>query len=998
MNSRWLVRLDQTNSSYSILATLVAIVLLIVILHYIGILGWVLGLFGKATRWTVRWGFWTWERSLSWANWWLLLLITLVLLATGALTASGLPAITIVCAALTMSLGVASCLAYMYIDIERYEVERGRKAVYNPTKGQDLAHNVARYGHKVEVTLLAVAAAAVIGGFALLNQGLYESIGRGWYRLELAIQPAFVDFLAYAVINLMSLVDVLDLADSRQVLHATFVRKAAWPAATLLAVFRTFFIMILLQQVFASVRQGRLLSETIADFWSPHEPIHDRARNSLPQFGAAAIAPILTSLREMTALTKEQRDQLPIILAAIGPATVPILLRHLSDPHEHVRAVAVAALGHLHDRDATVAIASLMTDPSDLVRLGAVEALGMIAAENVNTKQPRLVRKVRRSWRRRRDVAVDYTSTNAINALRSGLNDLHASIRAASATAVGKIGFAAGVTAGSLETLLHDADETVRCRAAESFGRIGGSPGLLEPLLDDPSALVRAAAARGFKYLGHQANGSAAKLLKLLQDHDVCVRSAAGEAITATGPLDTSSTVQLASGLASPDNVVRARAAEALGSVDAPVEHVAPPLVEALKDTNDVVRAKAVEALAKIGEEAADVAMPSLVRALNDRDSWVSALAAEALGEMRASEGVLSGLVRSLRHVSPLVRANSAEALGKLGATAATASSALERAASDVDGAVRAQVIRALGAIGVRGPATIRLIAESIQDPDPLVRAAAAAAIGTWENPSEKVMDELLELLQDPNDQVKVQICEVLSKQERAAEAAIEKISQLLAEDNSTWVQSAAALALARMGPGAASSGTALLRAAQTGDVGVREQAMRALVMIQPPEAVVAFESGLSDAAPEVRVVASAGWIKAAAVPASAGGALVEALRDPEPQVRANAAYAVARLEELPPDASGELQKCLLDPNDGLRLNAALALQLAPSVEVLKLMEQLLDDPNVRVQLVAAGALLERDPTHPRAAAVVAGAAEDPNPRVRQSVEQLLPLIEKIPA
>ena len=68
--------------------------------------------------------------------------------------------------------------------------------------------------------------------------------------------------------------------------------------------------------------------------------------------------------------------------------------------------------------------------------------------------------------------------------------------------------------------------------------------------------------------------------------------------------------------------------------------------------------------------------------------------------------------------------------------------------------------------------------------------------------------------------------------------------------------------------------------------------------MIQPPEGAEGFEAGLSDAAAEVRVVASAGWIKAASVPATIGPALVEALRDPEPQVRANAAHALARLDD----------------------------------------------------------------------------------------------------
>src|ERR1700709_2645454 len=103
----------------------------------------------------------------------------------------------------------------MCIDVERYEVERGRKAVHNPTKGQELAPNVARYGHRVGVPLLIAATVGVIGGFVLLNQGAYETIGRSWYRVDDDSSPGFAEVLTYALINLLSLVDVLNLADSQ---------------------------------------------------------------------------------------------------------------------------------------------------------------------------------------------------------------------------------------------------------------------------------------------------------------------------------------------------------------------------------------------------------------------------------------------------------------------------------------------------------------------------------------------------------------------------------------------------------------------------------------------------------------------------------------------------------------------------------------------------------------------------------------------------------------
>ena len=46
--------------------------------------------------------------------------------------------------------------------------------------------------------------------------------------------------------------------------------------------------------------------------------------------------------------------------ADIGPAAIPVLTRHLRDPAENVRAVAVAALGHLHALDAVPEMHSVL--------------------------------------------------------------------------------------------------------------------------------------------------------------------------------------------------------------------------------------------------------------------------------------------------------------------------------------------------------------------------------------------------------------------------------------------------------------------------------------------------------------------------------------------------------------------------------------------------------------------------------------------------------------
>jgi HEAT repeat protein len=414
-----------------------------------------------------------------------------------------------------------------------------------------------------------------------------------------------------------------------------------------------------------------------------------------------------------------------------------------------------------------------------------------------------------------------------------------------------------------------------------------------------------------------------------------------------------------------------------------------------LRDRNDVVRARAAAALGRIGEAAADVAVPSLVRALRDRDSWVSALAAEALGEMgEAADAAAPALVRALGHVNAQVRANAALALGRLGTDAERARTALERTAGDEHGAVRAQAVRALGLLGSHRPRSLELILGALDDPDPQVREAGVEAVSHAGRASRDVERVLVPLLADANDQVKVQAAQVLADQVGPTPDVIDGLSQLLTIDDSSRVQVHAGLALARLGPAAAPAGPSLLQVARTGEAAVREQAMKALAMSQPPEAPGAFVAGLKDPSPEVRRIASAGWMKADSVPDVAVQPLVDALRDPETQVRANAALALSRVESLPAEAIPLLVDCTADASDCLRLNAALALRFAPPADTLEIMEGLLDDPSPRVRIVAAGAVLTAVPAHETARAVAQAARADSSPRVREAAEELLQSLE----
>jgi HEAT repeat protein len=267
--------------------------------------------------------------------------------------------------------------------------------------------------------------------------------------------------------------------------------------------------------------------------------------------------------------------------------------------------------------------------------------------------------------------------------------------------------------------------------------------------------------------------------------------------------------------------------------------------------------------------------------------------------------------------------------------------------------------------------------------------------MGNADRPPAEVERLLVPLLDDPNDQVKVQAAKVLANQVGPVPAVVDGLCRMLNEDDSSWVQMLSAVALGRLGPGAASAGPALVRAARTGEAGVREQAIRALALIQPPEALDAFTVGLKDPSAEVRLIASAGWVKAAAIPEPAIKPLVEALKDPETQVRANAAFALSKLDRPPVEAIPSLIDCTADPSDSLRLNATLALGRAPFAAVAETLGALLDDPSPRVRVIAAGAILAADRDHARAREVAEAARTDPSPKVRQAAEDLLRSLEE---
>ena len=95
------------------------------VLFQIGLIGWLLRCFGYMVRSSIRGGFRIWEYLLGWASWGQFLAIVCVFLLAGGLAGGWYPALRMLCSAALMIMGSSACLAYMFIDLERNEVETG---------------------------------------------------------------------------------------------------------------------------------------------------------------------------------------------------------------------------------------------------------------------------------------------------------------------------------------------------------------------------------------------------------------------------------------------------------------------------------------------------------------------------------------------------------------------------------------------------------------------------------------------------------------------------------------------------------------------------------------------------------------------------------------------------------------------------------------------------------------------------------------------------------
>jgi len=220
-------------------------------------------------------------------------------------------------------------------------------------------------------------------------------------------------------------------------------------------------------------------------------------------------------------------------------------------------------------------------------------------------------------------------------------------------------------------------------------------------------------------------------------------------------------------------------------------------LTESLYDKSALVRRRAVEGLSAVLADGARIDAKVIVPALRDPDSEVRAAAAEALA--RSGRQAVAPMIELLGSAEPADQARAARVLAKIGAESKAAVPALVRVLGASDEDVQQAALKALANIGPDASAAVAPISRMLGASPSLAKRKtliyALGEIGPASNPAVPLITEAL------RDQ----------------------------SDRQGFLNVAAADALGKIGPGAASAVTALIVALGSDDVRLPTRATVAL-------------------------------------------------------------------------------------------------------------------------------------------------------------------------
>ena len=399
--------------------------------------------------------------------------------------------------------------------------------------------------------------------------------------------------------------------------------------------------------------------------------IRGAAADVLGMIGGAKTAAAVNTVLSDTAA----QDSAISALQKIGAPSVPLVVAHLEDP---------SALNDIAFRQQMVSLLDQITAPS------SIPELIKVAEEAGQPSVQRLAQVALADT-----VLAAYTSVQTAQAAVAAAKD-----PAAKKTAV---------------TTLTQAD------AALPLVRSGETT--LRGILSDTNAASESRSQAALA-LGQEASPKAiAALVKGLGDFDAQVRDAAETGLQSSGP---AAVGPLTAALTQGEAINRAGAAEALGGIGTPAAVSA--LTAALQSpaTPDTVRESAVVGLGRSGDPAV---IPTLVRALGDRDGIVAVSAENGLLTPALAKPAIPQLVAALSQPTP-VPFNAGETLGHMGALAESdAVPLLTRSVASDPPPTQTWAAITLGEIGSKVPSVLTALQSLSKSTDPHVQYAASQSL-----------------------------------------------------------------------------------------------------------------------------------------------------------------------------------------------------------------------------------------------------------------------------
>jgi HEAT repeat protein len=748
-------------------------------------------------------------------------------------------------------------------------------------------------------------------------------------------------------------------------------------------------------------------------------PEPDAESSDTPTGGASAsLDPDLR--RHLETLADDQAEVGDRVKAtmALQRAPIPDLVVALSSPQEPVRAGAANALEG-REEAAVPALLAAFERAEGGTRIAILKLLGKLGAK---------------------DPAV-------IPSLAKALEDPAVEVRRAAP--VGLVQTARGVStdeevqAAMGEVLAgFDSDGAAEARTRRRIHRQlrdVAAPALAKALGDDDE-VVRKLAISALGILGEDARSVAADLVRLLDSDDLQTRGLSLDALGDLGATDEPVISAVASALEDPNPDVQVTAAVCLGKLEAHPELVVPRLRKLLKAEGKPCQAAAA-VLGSFGEAARDAA-GDLQVALAKGDPDTRRYAANSLGQIGPTEGVVAALTTALDDATPEVVAGAGLALAKLGPAAASATprlaqmiqggtslpeivaihaigqikappgeevlKALDAGLSSEDAEVRSESAQALGLLGSTrsAPNLIRALRDADEDVrgnagkalvalgpacapavrevlktgarDPELRLTLLIVLVEVE-PPERAVPALVEALQG-HATVRVGAVAALGALGPKAAPAIPALAKLLKRPGGGL---AAAEALGRIGPEAA---PAVLEALRGNDRAAKSNALHALALLGP-----AGEEALPDLLERLDSTSDGGVVKAlAAMGAKATPGVVELLSASKRRTR-NRAWVT--LERLGPDAGSavpRLVEALRKPEEWTRAAQVLG-KIGPGAKAAKgELLSALEGPEPKLRAAAAAALGSIAPDEAPVRAALEGALEDDAQEVRIAASDAL--------